>query len=101
MKISEFQSLMKELYFHQDTNRGLKGTFIWLVEEVGELANLLKSKKVDNTKASEELSDIFAWVCSLANILDIDLEESCKEKYPNKCIKCNSNPCKCENLRSD
>ena len=74
MKISEFQNLMKELYLHQDNKRGLKGTFIWLVEEVGELAAILKSREIDNIKASEELSDIFAWVCSLANILNIDLE---------------------------
>jgi len=99
MKISEFQDLMKELYFHQDSERKVKGTFIWLVEEVGELANLLKgSNEFELDKISDEMADIVAWVCSLANLLDIDLEKALINKYPNKCSKCNSNPCFCSTI---
>ena len=95
MKISDFQNLIKELYFHQDSKRGIKDTFIWLVEEIGELANLLKEKKLDNEKISQELADIIAWTISIANLLEIDIENALKEKYPNKCKKCNKNPCEC------
>ena len=99
MKISEFQKLMKELYFHQDSNRGIEKTFIWLVEEVGELASTLKQgSQLDLNKISEEMADIIAWMSSLANLLEIDLEKALVEKYPNKCIKCNSNPCCCSNI---
>ncbi|MFX0071929.1 MAG: MazG nucleotide pyrophosphohydrolase domain-containing protein [Candidatus Hermodarchaeota archaeon] len=98
MRVSSFQKLMKDLYFHQDSQRGLKATFIWLVEEVGELANILKEQKIDKQKASEELADICAWVSSLANVLNIDLEQALFNKYPNKCIKCDSNPCKCNKI---
>ena len=94
MKISEFQNLMKELYYHQDSKRGINGTFIWLVEEIGELAALLK-KNSETNKVSEELADIIAWTNSLANLFNIDLETALFNKYPNKCRKCNSNPCKC------
>ena len=98
MKISEFQKLMKDLYFHQDLNRGIEKTFIWLVEEVGELASTLKQdSELDLNKVSEEMADIIAWMSSLANLLEIDLEKALVDKYPNKCIKCNSNPCCCSN----
>ena len=95
MKVSDFQNLMKELYFHQDTKRGTNGTFLWLVEEIGELAKALKKKDINKAEASDELADVIAWTCSLANLLDIDLEKALFSKYPNKCKKCNSNPCKC------
>ena len=73
----------------------MKGTFIWLVEEIGELANLLKEKRFDKEKISQELADIIAWTISIANLLEIDVENALKEKYPNKCKKCNKNPCEC------
>jgi len=96
MKVSEFQNLMKNLYLHQDRDRGIERTFIWLVEEVGELANQLKGKnEKDLNKISEEMADIIAWTSSLANLLGIDLETALFEKYPNICLKCNSNPCCC------
>lgn len=95
MKVSDFQNLMKELYFHQDSKRGTKGTFLWLVEEIGELAKALKQKEINKAEASDELADVIAWTCSLANLLEIDLEKALLSKYPNKCKKCNSNPCQC------
>ncbi len=96
MKISNFQDLLKDLYLQNDMNRGIKSTFIWLVEEIGELATVLNSKNIDKQKASEELADIIAWAISVANILDIDIENAIFNKYPNKCKKCSSSPCICE-----
>ncbi len=95
MKISEFQNLVKNLYIEQDQKRGIEGTFIWLIEEIGELAHILKNRDIDINSVSEELADIIAWTDSLANLLDIDLEEALFTKYPNICIKCGSNPCTC------
>lgn len=95
MKIGDFQKLIKNLYFHQDNKRGIKATFIWLIEEIGELASILNSSKIDKNKVSEELADVIAWTNSLANLLEIDLEDSLLKNYPNTCINCNSNPCTC------
>lgn len=95
MRIREFQNLMKELYLQKDKQRGISDTFIWLVEEVGELATEL-NKDREKEKISEEMADIFAWMCSLANLCQIDLESAIFEKYPNKCPKCGSHPCKCD-----
>ena len=95
MKISEFQNLIKDLYFKADQNRGIDKTFIWLIEEMGEFARILRSKDISITDASEELSDIIAWTSSLANLLNIDLESAISKKYPGVCLKCKSNPCVC------
>jgi NTP pyrophosphatase (non-canonical NTP hydrolase) len=95
MKISDFQNLIKNLYLQNDLERGVRSSFIWLIEEIGELATLLNSKNLDKKKVAEELADVIAWTISIANILDIDIEKALYEKYPNKCIKCSSSPCKC------
>ncbi len=97
MKISEFQNLIKDLYFKADKHRGIDATFIWLIEEIGEFARILRSKEINTNDASEELSDIIAWTNSIANLLDIDLESAISKKYPGVCVKCKSNPCICGN----
>lgn len=96
MKISEFQKLIKDIYIKRDLNRGINGTFIWLIEEIGEFARILRNKAIDEKNASEELADISAWTNSLANLLEIDLEFAVSKKYPGICIKCKAKPCACE-----
>ena len=96
MKISEFQKLIKDIYIKRDLNRGINGTFIWLIEEIGEFARTLRNKVFDEKNASEELADIIAWTNSLANLLEIDLESAVSKKYPGICIKCKAKPCACE-----
>ncbi|MEJ2279902.1 MAG: MazG nucleotide pyrophosphohydrolase domain-containing protein [Candidatus Lokiarchaeota archaeon] len=88
---------MKDLYFHRDKKRGIHKTFIWLIEEVGELANVLRKDEINKKDVSEEMADIIAWLSSLANLIDIRLEKACLTKYPFKCSKCNNNPCECKN----
>jgi NTP pyrophosphatase (non-canonical NTP hydrolase) len=93
MEISEFQNMMRQIYFHRDSKRGTAGTYKWLVEEVEELGEALKEK---NMKAIEdEFADVLAWLASLANVVNIDLKEAATTKYNNKCPKCQGTPCKC------
>ena len=84
---------MRELYYLRDKNRGLEKTVLWLISEVGELAEAIRLE--DTQKISEELSDVFAWLCSVSNLTNIDLEEVSFLKYPGKCNRCDSNPCGC------
>lgn len=77
MHIKEFQSLISEKYEERDRERGTPATFMWFIEEVGELSTALASKDYEN--AEEEFADVFAWLCTLANINDIDLEKACKK----------------------
>jgi NTP pyrophosphatase (non-canonical NTP hydrolase) len=78
MDIQHFQRLIAKKYEKRDRQRGVPATFMWFVEEVGELATALSSQ--DKTNREEEFADVFAWLCTLANISDVDLEKAC-EKY--------------------
>jgi NTP pyrophosphatase (non-canonical NTP hydrolase) len=93
MHICEFQDLMRRLYFHKDSKRGLEKTFEWLVEEVAELGEALKAE--DKGVLENEFADVIAWLASLANVANINLEEAALHKYDGKCPKCGQLPCRC------
>ena len=78
MHISEFQKIISKKYEKRDRERGIPGTFMWFIEEVGELATALASQYHKNKE--EEFADVFAWLCTLANISDVDLEKA-SNKY--------------------
>jgi len=84
MHISEFQRLILDKYGKRDRQRGTPATFMWFVEEVGELATALAEKNQKNK--NDEFADVFAWLCTLANINDIDLEKACS-KYTGNNLK--------------
>ena len=81
MEISEFQQYISQRYEERDRERGTSATFMWFVEEVGELATALASD--DHENKVEEFADVIAWLCTLANINDVDLTDAC-EKYIKK-----------------
>ena len=84
MNISEFQRLISNKYEKRDRQRGIPATFMWFIEEVGELATALASNDPKNKE--EEFADVFAWLCTLANISDVDLENACA-KYTGNNVK--------------
>jgi len=77
MEISEFQQFIRDQYHKRDHQRGTPATFMWFVEEVGELATALAGS--DQANKQEEFADVLAWLCTLANINDVDLEQACKK----------------------
>ncbi|MBN1786891.1 MAG: hypothetical protein JW806_00685 [Sedimentisphaerales bacterium] len=87
MTITEFQELIAEKYLHRDKERGTSKTFMWLIEEVGELATVLAEEKTTQQQKEDEFADIFAWLCTLANINDVDIEKACIKKYCENCPK--------------
>lgn len=78
MDIRAFQRLIEQRYGTRDRERGTPGTFMWLIEEVGELATALHGD--DQANKEEEFADVLAWLCTLANINGVDLEDAC-QKY--------------------
>jgi len=76
--LREFQQFIRDKYYARDSQRGTPGTFMWFIEEVGELATALAGKDQDNKE--EEFADVLAWMCTLANINDVDLAKAV-EKY--------------------
>ena len=91
--IKEFQEMMKYLYLHRDSKRGIRGTFNWLSDELDELGEALEEK--DREAVGKEFADVIAWLASLANLAGIDLEEATLNKYNGKCPKCQREPCQC------
>ena len=83
MNISEFQHIISKKYEKRDRQRGIPATFMWFIEEVGELATALASN--DDKNKEEEFADVLAWLCTLANITDVDLEKAC-DKYTGNSI---------------
>lgn len=92
MTISEFQRQIETIYLEKDRRRGLDADFRWFIEEVGELARALRHR--DPGQLSEEFADVFAWLCTLASISGIDLEEAA-QGYAQGCPKCRGLPCGC------
>jgi NTP pyrophosphatase (non-canonical NTP hydrolase) len=93
MQISELQRMLRDTYLERDTRRGRDGTFLWLAEEVGELARALRHD--DDAELAHEFSDVLAWLGSLANLTGVDLERAA-ERYARGCPRCGRTPCACE-----
>jgi NTP pyrophosphatase (non-canonical NTP hydrolase) len=77
MTIKEFQRFIFDKYYPTDKARGTPGTFLWFVEEVGELASALAGDKEHDKE--EEFADVFAWLCTLANINGVDLDKAIRK----------------------
>ena len=79
LTISAFQKHIFDRYEKVDRERGTPKTFLWLIEEIGELATALNGD--DRANLEEEFADVIAWLCTLANINDIDLAKVIANKY--------------------
>ncbi|MDY6914340.1 MAG: MazG nucleotide pyrophosphohydrolase domain-containing protein [Planctomycetota bacterium] len=84
MTIQEFQQFIRQKYYATDSQRGTAGTFMWFVEEVGELASALAGGSRPDKE--EEFADVLAWLCTLANINDVNLEKAVR-KYTVKGVE--------------
>ena len=74
MELNDVQKLMAELYGKADTQRGIPSTVAWLCEEVGELAQAVR--KGTKEEQLHEIGDVLAWFASLANQLDLSLDQA-------------------------
>jgi NTP pyrophosphatase (non-canonical NTP hydrolase) len=92
--LAQLQSVIRDTYDEKDRRRGVEGTFMWLMEEVGELATALRSQT--KKEQEEEFADVLAWLATLANIAEIDLEKAVAAKYGAGCPGCGQVPCVCE-----
>jgi NTP pyrophosphatase (non-canonical NTP hydrolase) len=83
LTLAEFQKHIRDRYASVDRARGTAGTFVWFIEEIGELATALNADATEQNRANleEEFADVIAWLCTLANINDVDLEKAIVKKY--------------------
>ena len=83
LTVHGFQELIRERYSTTDAERGTPGTFMWFMEEVGELATALQDNAPGKSPTdaqrgnlSEEFADVLAWLTTLANINGVDLTDA-------------------------
>ncbi len=91
--LSEFQDLIRRMYLPKDVARGIDGTFMWLMEEIGELAAVLRKGTPEERAA--EFADVLAWLATIANVAGVDLSRAVWEKYGCGCPGCGQFVCTC------
>lgn len=81
MNLNELQQLMESLYGAADRERGVPATVAWLAEELGELAQAVR--KGTPEQQLHEFGDVLAWLASLANQMDIQLDDAMQRYVEN------------------
>jgi NTP pyrophosphatase (non-canonical NTP hydrolase) len=95
ISLADLQLLIRRMYFDKDQERGLEGTFLWFMEEVGELATALRSGSHEERLG--EFADVLAWLTTMANVAGVDLTEALARKYGSVCPGCGKMACTCPN----
>ena len=93
VSLADFQRLIHRMYYEKDVARGIDGTFMWLMEEVGELASALRDGSHEDRM--EEFADVIAWLATIANVAEVDLSEAVHRKYGTGCPGCGNLVCTC------
>ena len=93
--LGEFQQLIRTMYMEKDVARGVEGTFMWLMEEIGELATALRNGT--HEERTLEFADVLAWLTTIANVAGVDLTEAVIRKYGSGCPGCGQFVCTCPN----
>lgn len=96
------------MYFEKDVARGVPATFMWLMEEVGELSSALReTNEQEATRVAKaefearrvnlkrEFADVLAWLATIANVVEVDLASAITEKYGSGCPGCQQLVCVC------
>lgn len=93
LTVAGFQQLIRDRYFPTDSARGTPGTFMWFIEEVGELSTALANNApgknpsaAERANLEEEFADVLAWLMTLANINGVEMERAL-EKYTGKGVE--------------
>ena len=94
ISLPQFQQLIRDLYGAKDSRRGVEGTFMWFMQEVGELATALRGGSAE--ERALEFADVLAWLATLANCVGVDLEAAMLAKYGAGCPGCRRSPCVCD-----
>ena len=92
--LSDLQALIARMYSSKDEARGVEGTFMWLMEEIGELASALREGT--DEELSLEFADVLAWLATIANVRGIDLQAAVLKKYGKGCPGCGQMVCACD-----
>jgi len=93
LSFADLQRHIRKMYHEKDAARGVEGTFMWLMEEVGELSSALRGD--DRENLAEEFADVIAWLTTIANVAEVDLNAALVAKYGGGCPGCEKLVCEC------
>ena len=93
LRLGDFQQVIEATYGERDAARGLAGTYMWFVEEVGELGRALR--RGEAASLEEEVGDVLAWLSTLASMAGVSLEAAAA-RYLEGCPRCGASPCACQ-----
>ena len=107
--IDRFVLKFRDVYGHIDSSRTEEALWLQAVEEGSSIAEAVREVRYE--EALSHIADLFAWICGFVgkcnNVsngafhLDDPLSTILWLKYPDKCPRCNSNPCRCLTLWKD
>jgi len=93
LTFAAFQALIRERYHATDSARGTPRTFMWLIEEMGELATALQNNlpgkaptPEEKANLEEEFADVIAWLTTIANVHGVEFERALR-KYTHGAIE--------------
>lgn len=83
LSFAQFQDFIRNRYGAKDEQRGTAKTFLWFMEEVGELASALQKRPGEDgaRELAGEFADVLGWLTTLANMEGVDLESALHERY--------------------
>lgn len=87
LTFARFQDFIRSRYGERDEARGTAANFMWMMEEIGELATALhRASGFDGPSRrgedlAQEFADVLGWLTTLANQHGVDLEAALRRKY--------------------
>ncbi len=82
LTFARFQEFIRSRYHERDAARGTAANFMWMMEEIGELATALHHVAEEGSEElAQEFADVLGWLTTLANMHGVDLEQALRRKY--------------------
>src|SRR5260370_4468105 len=79
MTLNQLQELIRTMYGAKDSARGPEGTFMWFMEEDGELSAALRGGSAEEQLL--EFATVLDWLATLANLAGVDYEHPLADPY--------------------
>jgi len=113
--LNEWVGMFNKIY--GDVNRSVdeRDLLFHLLEELGEVCEMIRHHMVKhqgledwsdeinsnniNILLNQEVADLFAWYCGIADVLGVQVDHRMKMTYEESCPVCHSNPCECNPYR--
>lgn len=105
--ITDWVTHLDILYGASNRKRGIHAAINRLTEEMHEVESAHLFDGVGNgvmtlsqrrEQVAQEFADLFAWIFSIAGMLDLPLQKVVEERYGGNCKRCGKRPCDCSSI---